>query len=76
MAFFTNIADDASQSISGGFLNRSFNRNREDNRSIDSDLDFSPDLSDNSDNSDNSTRNRGFFTGNTISISRGGGGVS
>ena len=68
MAYFTLIDDAATQSISGGFLNRSFNRVRTDNRQINLDNSDNSNNSNNSTNTNNSVRNRGFFTGNTISV--------
>ncbi len=69
MAYFTLIDDATTQSISGGFLNRSFNRQRTDNRQININNTPNRDRSNNSTNTNASVRNRGFFTGNTVSVS-------
>ncbi|QPN57604.1 hypothetical protein I1E95_05810 [Synechococcus sp. CBW1107] len=68
MTYLAPIADDQAQTFSGGVLNRSFNVNREDNRSYSFAINVNIDNSDNSVNTDNSVRNNGPLSGNSISV--------
>ncbi len=66
MTHFTSIADATAEGFRGGFLNKSFNRTKTDNRQINVDLSDNRNLSDNSVNTDNSVRNKGLISGNTF----------
>lgn len=68
MAFFAPICDDLAQGYAGGFLNNSFNRTKQVDRSVNVEINVTVDKSDNTVNNDNSVRNRGFLAGNTISL--------
>jgi hypothetical protein len=68
MTHLTLLDDATTQGLRGGFLNKSFNRTKTDNRQINVDLSDNLDQSNNSVNTDNSVKNKGFFSGNTIKI--------